>query len=245
MSANKLFFTSVLLLLSYGNMAQTPSFIRFGAQRGFSSDLVYCAFQDSKDILWFGTDQGLAYYDNNKFRLYTTENGLPDPEVLNIWEDSRENLWITCFRQKPTYRRNGMFVTDKVDASLKNAEMYLGICNYYEDENCKVWLLGSIADIYRLDDTSSKKYTFPDAILYLKIINSKRYALATTSLFEFSSDEPVCIYKFDKETLISDGTEGVENIGNRILYSFKDRIVLLEIVNNRVRRLDTKLGSVT
>lgn len=241
-ASNNISIVSILLFVGFEAMAQTPSFIRFGAQRGFSSDLVYSAFQDSKDILWFGTDQGLVYYDNNKFRQYTTENGLPDPEVLNIWEDSRENLWITCFRQKPNYRRNGMFITDKEDVSLRNAEMYLGICNYYEDENHKVWLLGSIADIYRLDDTSSQKYTFPDAILYLKVINSKRYALATTSLFDFSSDDPVCIYKFDKETLVSDGTEGVENIGNRILYSFKDRIVLLEIINNRVRRLDTKLN---
>ena len=123
MSANKLFFISVLLLLSYGNMAQTPSFIRFGAQRGFSSDLVYCTFQDSKSILWFGTDQGLVYYDNNKFRQYTTENGLPDPEVFNIWEDSRANLWLTCFRQKPSYRRDGVFLNHKQDTSLKGAEI--------------------------------------------------------------------------------------------------------------------------
>ncbi len=118
--------------------------------------------------------------------------------------------------------------------------MYLGICNYYEDKNHNVWLLGSISDIYRLDGTSVKKFTFPDAILYLKDIDYKRYAMATTSIFEFDSDTFSCIYKFDKNTLVSGATEGIDNIGNRVLYSFKDRIVLLEVNDVKVKRLDAR-----
>jgi len=240
-TSNKLFFIFGLTLLCYGGNSQTPSFIRFGAQKGFSSDLVYCAFQDSKGILWFGTDQGLIYYDNNKFRSYTTENGLPDPEVLNIWEDSRANLWISCFRQKPSYRKGGEFITHKQDTSLHKAEMHLGICNYYEDENRQVWLLGSITDVYRLNNNSVTKIIFPDAVLYIKNIESKQYALATTSIFDFNTNIPICIYKFDKNALISGSTEGIANVGNRLLYSFKDRIVLLEVNNRKVTQLDSKM----
>lgn len=161
--------------------SQTPSHIRFNVWRGLPSNLVYCSFQDSKGILWFGTDQGLLSYDNHKFRLFGTEEGLPDPEILNIWEDSKKNLWISCFRKKPCYWKDGKFITSNEDLSLSDVEMHLGICNYYEDDNNKVWLLGSLDMIYRLEKDRSTKFLFPDAIMYLKTIEKNLYAFATTS----------------------------------------------------------------
>ncbi|MBL7804071.1 MAG: hypothetical protein JNL02_10070, partial [Saprospiraceae bacterium] len=82
---------------------QTPAYLHFDIRDGLPSNLIYCAYQDKKGIMWFGTNNGLASYDGLRFHVYGTKDGLPDPEVLGLWEDSKERLWVANFRHKPCY----------------------------------------------------------------------------------------------------------------------------------------------
>ena len=77
--------------------AQTPAYLHYVVSDGLPSNMVYCGTQDHQGLLWFGTDKGLASFDGTRFRTFGMKDGLPDPEVLNVWEDSRERLWICCF----------------------------------------------------------------------------------------------------------------------------------------------------
>ena len=82
-------------------VAQTPAFIHYGVQEGLPSNLVYCGIQDQQGLLWFGTDKGLACFDGTRFRTLGIKDGLTDPEVLNLMDDSAGRLWISSYRKKP------------------------------------------------------------------------------------------------------------------------------------------------
>jgi len=61
------------------------------------SNVVDYLFQDSKNHIWIGSNEGLMYIKNDgkSFAQISTENGLINNTVNGIIEDSHNNLWIT------------------------------------------------------------------------------------------------------------------------------------------------------
>lgn len=59
------------------------------------SEYVTSIFEDSKGNLWFGTlEKGIAMYDGEKLKYFTTKNGLPSDRVTGIIEDSNGVYWL-------------------------------------------------------------------------------------------------------------------------------------------------------
>lgn len=65
---------------------------------GLSQSSPNCIFQDSKGLIWIGTEDGLNKYDGYSFQVYK-----PDPNdsfsishsrILSVYEDPEKNLWI-------------------------------------------------------------------------------------------------------------------------------------------------------
>lgn len=57
----------------------------------------HCVFVDSKDHVWYGTEDGTFCFDFRKGikpKLYTTANGLTDNCVASITEDYQGNIWL-------------------------------------------------------------------------------------------------------------------------------------------------------
>ena len=57
----------------------------------------HCVFVDSKDHVWYGTEDGVFCFDFRKGikpKLYTTANGLTDNSVASITEDYQGNIWL-------------------------------------------------------------------------------------------------------------------------------------------------------
>jgi signal transduction histidine kinase len=63
-----------------------------------SSNLVLSIYQDKKNRIWLGTNNGglnlLTDYDSTKFIVYNTKSGFPTNMVNNIEEDRLGNLWL-------------------------------------------------------------------------------------------------------------------------------------------------------
>lgn len=74
--------------ISYAHSAQDPL--------SLSSDITTCLHKDRNNNLWIGTDNGLNVLDvrTNKFKTYTTKDGLPDNTIKAILEDDHGNLWV-------------------------------------------------------------------------------------------------------------------------------------------------------
>ena len=62
---------------------------------GIAQSQVYCALQDKRGVLWFGTQGGgLTAYDGVHFKTFTEKEGLIDNTINDIKQDKKGNLWI-------------------------------------------------------------------------------------------------------------------------------------------------------
>ena len=93
--------TYLLLLLpffySYSLIAQQnpqPYFQNYSTLHGLPSPETYCAFQDSRGYMWFGTDNGASRFDGYEFRNYGARDGLTSNVVFNIYEDAKGRIWF-------------------------------------------------------------------------------------------------------------------------------------------------------
>ncbi|MGE0772560.1 MAG: two-component regulator propeller domain-containing protein [Cyclobacteriaceae bacterium] len=74
---------------------QQFSLLRYTAVDGLPQSQVNMMVEDGNGYLWIGTNGGgLARFDGNDFKVYTTRNGLLSNVVQYLKLDSRQNLWI-------------------------------------------------------------------------------------------------------------------------------------------------------
>jgi len=66
--------------------------------KGLSNSSVNAIFQDSENLLWIGTWDGLNRYDGNNFKIFRPEldngNSLSNQVILKIDEDDTGQIWI-------------------------------------------------------------------------------------------------------------------------------------------------------
>ena len=55
---------------------------------------IFALFQDHNGQLWAGTQNGLARWDGQDWKMFTTRDGLSDNAVRAIAEDAGGNLWV-------------------------------------------------------------------------------------------------------------------------------------------------------
>ncbi|MFQ5631020.1 MAG: two-component regulator propeller domain-containing protein, partial [bacterium] len=96
--------TMVLLLLAASvafPQNQKPKFERISIEQGLSQSGITSIFQDSRGLLWFGTNAGLNKYDGYRFTVYkhspNAPNSLSTNEVGTTVEDERGALWISTW----------------------------------------------------------------------------------------------------------------------------------------------------
>ena len=66
--------------------------------KGLSNSSVNCIFQDSQNLLWIGTWDGLNRYDGSNFKIFRPEkdnrNSLSNQVILKIGEDKAGHIWV-------------------------------------------------------------------------------------------------------------------------------------------------------
>ena len=81
-----------MLLLPYSGKAHDLYFRHYTNKQGLSHNTVYCALQDKKGFMWFGTDDGLNRFDGHQFRIYRYNSydpeSLPNDRIISLFEDS-------------------------------------------------------------------------------------------------------------------------------------------------------------
>jgi len=64
-------------------------------QQGTSSSYIWDVYQDSRGLIWMGTNGGgVSMYDGSNFRHFNTETGLSSNNVWCINEDGKGNMWF-------------------------------------------------------------------------------------------------------------------------------------------------------
>ncbi len=107
------------LMLCADVRASSQTSIHYTVRDGLPSSTVYAITQDGKGFMWIGTEAGLARFDGAHFQIYTTQDGLPDNEVLGVMYDRvTDRLWITTYSKAPCYYYQGKFYNKSNDTSL-------------------------------------------------------------------------------------------------------------------------------
>lgn len=72
-------------------------------------------FQDKNGCYWFGTNDGLYYYDGESLARFTTADGLSQNQVLDIQEDASGTIWLATGGFGVNYFDGKRFKTLEVD----------------------------------------------------------------------------------------------------------------------------------
>jgi len=85
----------LMLLLFLGVAdAQEYTYRHYQTNEGLIGNHVYHVIQDRENNMWFATETGVSKYNGVQFVNFTTKDGLPDNDVLKLFEDSKGRIWM-------------------------------------------------------------------------------------------------------------------------------------------------------
>ena len=160
---------------------------------------VYNVFCADNGFIWVGSGIGLLRYDGVSFETFSTEDGLPDTEVILVFGDNQNRIWGITFNGKI------FFIKDNIVYNEANSPLLAELNNTYKPTNYLITTsnelyLYSYNAIVRIEEDSIIKtdYVFDD--------NCK----PVTNLFEWENNiyfSIVCNTTSINYTIINDVAE--------------------------------------
>src|SRR5579871_2411249 len=98
---------------------QEYNYVHYDVKDGLAGSTVYAIAQDKDGFLWFGTETGLSRFDGTHFKNFYTSDGLPDNEIINVFVDSKNRVWIAPFKNSICYYWKGKIYNSQNDSLLK------------------------------------------------------------------------------------------------------------------------------
>ncbi len=153
----------IMQALAQTNIAE-PIFYPITEQNGLSDDVVTCFFQDSRNFMWIGTQDGLNVYDGSVFKIYRASynksgDELADNLINSVAEDAHKHIWIGTSNGLSMYdMSSGDIHTWRID-STENAEDKNNIRRITIDSNEKIWL-ATASGLCRFDPETGRFKTF-------------------------------------------------------------------------------------
>ena len=136
------------MFISSSLLAQETDFVfdYYGVEDGLSQSEVYCVFQDSRGLIWIGTQAGLNRFDGRSFKSYDIdpldENAISSGWIYAIDEDSDGNLWIATQNGLNKYNPRTKKFTNYL-TSLKEKKELIGNNNVFGvlvENNDAIWI---------------------------------------------------------------------------------------------------------
>jgi|26BtaG_2_1085354.scaffolds.fasta_scaffold00339_8 signal transduction histidine kinase/DNA-binding response OmpR family regulator/ligand-binding sensor domain-containing protein len=159
---------------------------------GLSNSSVNTIFQDSEDLLWIGTWDGLNRYDGNNFKIFRpeldNETSLTNQVVLKINEDKSGFIWVLTLHglnkyDKKTNRFTRYFFSRDDKPPLTESEFNMAL-DVSKNVYCAVkdWGIGyydgekfQLIEIEGLPRNPVKKMTFTTTGKLLLLLNNHQF----------------------------------------------------------------------
>ena len=213
--------------------------------KGLSNSSVNAIFQDSENLLWIGTWDGLNRYDGNNFKIFRpeldNENSLSNQVILKIDEDSSGQIWILTIhginrydKKTDTFQR--YFFSRENKPPLSESEFNMAL-DASKKVFCAVkdWGIGyfdgtafQLLKVKNLSIKAVKKMEFsPNGELLVLFENNELYALSlktsnsgkkTISKAELISNNIRTFGKVSNQKICA-----VSTVGEATLYSLSDK----------------------
>lgn len=127
--------------------AQQYSYTHYGTKDGLAGSTVYGISQDRDGFIWFGTETGLSRFDGTHFTNFTIIDGLPSNEILGVFTDSKNRVWMSCLKNAICYYYKGKIYNSDNDAVLRRIKLKNRISCIAENETGDILIKG-IADSF-------------------------------------------------------------------------------------------------
>jgi ligand-binding sensor domain-containing protein len=187
----------LICYLPYSSRAQEYSYTHYDISDGLAGSTVYCITQDKEGFIWLGTETGVSRFDGTHFRNYTTKDGLPDVEVLEMFTDSRGRVWMAPFRKSICYYFKGKIYNQDNDPLLRKMHFKGNIENFAEDAAGNVLIQESEA-LHLLSPAGAVKEI--DSIHHVLI--SGCHAISRSMNGHFLVQEQDTVFAFDNDRFI-------------------------------------------
>ena len=135
-----LFLSFLIRLLPCSSSAQEYSYTHYDIADGLAGSTVYCITQDKDGFIWMGTETGVSRFDGTHFRNFTTSDGLPDIEILQMFGDSRGRVWMAPFKKSVCYYYRGRIHNQENDSLLRRIVLHQNIESFAEDAEGNILL---------------------------------------------------------------------------------------------------------
>lgn len=167
-----------LLMYSGQLFGQDRLHYHFNVRNGLPSNRIYSITQSAAGYIWIGTDRGVVRWDGRSFKTYTTADGLPDNEVLYVFDDDYGRIWINCFNTAPAYIKGGAVYTLQNDPFLARFNSVNLYQSSYLDEKNQHWFSytngkGQI-ELVRTDNSERYLFKNPENNDGIRIIDLDR-----------------------------------------------------------------------
>lgn len=119
---------------------------------GLPQNMVTSAVQTRDGYLWFGTYNGLARFDGERFQRFDSANtpGLPDRRISCLFEDTRGTLWVGHESGVITRYREGRFEPFVLSSGIMG-EKVIGLGS---DEQGRLWAMRENGALFSVDDNN-------------------------------------------------------------------------------------------
>ena len=178
MKGRWIFFSLVFFVPVY-LIGQFNTSIHFTVKDGLPSSTTYSATQDSFGFIWIGTEAGLVRFDGARFKVFTTQDGLPDNEILGVFYDKvSDRLWVISYSRSACYYKAGKFFSPGNDSSLLKIKCEFGeFINGNMQPGVGMFLYNAFS-IY----TCTRDSVIKNVINYEGIIQAQKWSDSTTDL---------------------------------------------------------------
>ncbi len=151
------------LLSGVTKRTTTGEFIVYGEKSGLTCKYVYAICERDNGQLWLGSEKGLYLYQeqNQTFIHYGLEAGLPNIQVLCLYEDRGHCLWGGTDGGGVFRFKEGRMETLSIGDGLACGFVY----SIREDREGSLWLGTLEGGLHRLGDTKFTTFTTREGLL--------------------------------------------------------------------------------
>jgi len=121
--------------------------------------------------MWFATETGVSRFDGVHFKNFTTEDGLPDNEIIGLFCDSKGRLWMMPFRKTICYYYKGKLHTQENDPLLKRLQLTGNIFFIAEDKDGNL-VLAEFYNLHFIQDTSVRTLRIPSNEVHIDAVST-------------------------------------------------------------------------
>jgi ligand-binding sensor domain-containing protein len=134
------------------------------------AEYVTSIFEDSKGNLWFGTlDKGMARYDGETLKYFTTQDGLPSDRVTSVMEDANGIYWFSTGNGLSKY--DGQHFTNFKIGEDPNSNV---VSKLLIDSKNVFWV-GTWNGVFKFDGVAFQPFSVPYPEVDTKINEDTKY----------------------------------------------------------------------